>query len=74
MVPVETIYTVFEGHQEPPPYRKLQVFCVCDDQHVRAGQRRAEVVQVDLGVVRHQTDTDVGPSVTVVPTGRPTVG
>lgn len=70
MLPVETVCAACEGHQEPLPHRELQLFRVCDDQHVWAGQPRAEVVQVDLGVIGHQTDTDVGQSVSVLPTGR----
>lgn len=73
MLPVETVYAVFEGHQEPLPHRKLQVLRVCDDQHVWAGQHRAEVVQVDLAIVCHQTDTDIGQSITVLPTRRSSV-
>lgn len=59
MLPVDTFRTVFQGHQEPLPHRKLQVFGLCDHQHVRAGQVWAEVVQVDPAVVRDQTHTDV---------------
>lgn len=69
-LPVDTVYTVLEAHQEPLPYRKLQVFCVCDDQHVGAGQHRAEVIQVDVGVIRHHPNADIGQSGTVLPTGR----
>lgn len=67
LLPVNTVYAVFEGHQKPLPHRKLQVFWLCDDQHVWAGQRRAEVVQVDLAVVRHQTNADVRHVITILP-------
>lgn len=66
-LPAEAVHAVTEGYQEPLPHRKLQVFCVRDDQHVRAGQRGAEVVQVDPGVVGHQADADIGESVAVLP-------
>lgn len=64
VLPVDTVYTVFQGHQKPLPHRKLQVFCLRDDQHVWARQGGAEVVQVDPAVVGHQTHTDV----TILPT------
>lgn len=59
LLPVDAADTVFEGHQKSLPHRKLQVFCLCDDQHVWAGQFRTEVVEVDPAVIRHQTNTDI---------------
>lgn len=59
LLPVDTVYAVFEGHQKPLPHWKLQVFSLSNDQHVWAGQDGAEVVQVDPAVVCHQTNTDV---------------
>lgn len=56
LLPEDTLHAVSEGHEEPLPHRKLQLLRVGDDQHVGAGQLRAEVVQVDPAVVRHQTD------------------
>lgn len=44
LLPVDTVFTVFEGDEKPLFYRKLQVFCLCDDQHVWAGQDGAEVI------------------------------
>lgn len=64
LLPVNAVYTVFQGHQKPLPHRKLQVFRLCDDQHVWARKGGAEVIQVDPAVVCHQTNTDV----TILPT------
>lgn len=67
LLPVYTVDTVFDGHQKPLPHRKLQVFCLCDDQHVWAGQGRAQVVQVDPSVVCYQANADVR-GATILPT------
>lgn len=67
LLPADSVHAVCEGHQKPLPHRKLQLLRVRDDQHVWAGQRGVEVVQVDLGVVRHHTHTDVGCGVAVLP-------
>lgn len=68
LLPANTVHTVFEGHQEPLAHRKLQVFCLCDDQHVWARQGRAYVVQVDLAVIRHQTNANFRQANAVLPT------
>lgn len=68
LLPVNTVYAVLQGHQKPLPHRKLHVFCLCDDQHVWAGQGGAEVIQVDPAVIRHQTNADVWQGIAILPT------
>lgn len=70
-LPVYTFYAVFEGHQKPLPHRKLHVSHLSDDQHVRTGKVRTEVVQVDPAVIRHQTHTEIWRSVSCLSTNPP---